>query len=119
MKTASARLTGARVSPLKSVVLLDKLRNRNIAYAKTFLNHLLDETESLNGKQYTKTAQVILNFLESAEANAKQKNMNIEKLFIKTVSASKGEKTFKGKTRWRLRGRKAKVTNMDLVLEER
>jgi ribosomal protein L22 len=119
MKTATAKLSDAKISPLKSVLLLNKIRNKHLDYVKNFLNNLIDEKSSVGGKHYTKTAMVLLSFLESAEANAKQKNMNIEKLVIKTITADKGEKNPRGRSRWRLRGRKAKSTNIKVVLEER
>ncbi len=119
MGTATAKLTSAAVSPLKSRVVIDLIRGKNIAKAKNLLNGLLDEKISIKGKQYTKTAQTLLQFLESAEANAKQNKLNTEKLFIKTISADKGPKSFKGRTRWRFRGRKKKSANLNVILEER
>jgi|FaiFalDrversion3_1042247.scaffolds.fasta_scaffold04299_3 large subunit ribosomal protein L22 len=119
MGIATAKLTGARISTLKTVLLLNKIRNKSLSYAKNFLKNLIEGKTSINGKYYTKTAKVLLSFLESAEANAKQKNLNLEKLFIKTITANKGEKIIRPRSRWRLRGRKAKSTNLHLVLEER
>jgi len=119
MKTATAKLTSARISPLKSRVILDRIRNRNLSYAKKLLNNLLDKKFSIDGKYYTKTAEILLAFLESVEANAKQNKLDSERLFVKTITADKGEKNLRGRSRWRLRGRKAKSTNLKVVLEER
>ncbi|HLC59454.1 MAG TPA: uL22 family ribosomal protein [archaeon] len=119
MKTATAKLVGAKISSEKSRVILDDIRNGSLTRAKKLLNDLLDNQVTMKGKRYTKTADVLLGFLESAEANAKQKNLNSDKLFIKKITADKGEKNFRGRSRYRLRGRVAKSTNLEVILEER
>lgn len=119
MKTATAKLLGASVSPKNSRMLLGKIKNKNMIYAKSFLNNIIDEKVSVNRKYYTHTAEVLLTFIESAEANAKQKNLNTEKLFIKMIVANKGEKKMRGRSRWNLRGRVGKSTNLEVILEER
>lgn len=60
----------------------------------------------------------ILEILENAEANAKQKNLNLEKLFI-FPKADKGFRLITPKSRAKFRGREAKVTNIEIILRER
>jgi ribosomal protein L22 len=80
---------------------------------------LLEKKISLGGKYYTNAAKQILEVLESAEANAKQKDLAGEKLFIKIAKADAGETFIKPKSRWRLRGRKAKSSSITIEVEER
>ena len=54
--------------------------------------------------------------LKSAEANAQYKGLNSANLFIKHVSAQKGPTTHHY---GRHRGRKAKRTHIEIVLEEK
>lgn len=58
----------------------------------------------------------MLELIKSAEANAKVKNLDADKLFIKTAKADKSEKFIRPKSRWRFRGREAKSTNIKIVL---
>ncbi|MEM5834376.1 MAG: uL22 family ribosomal protein [Candidatus Aenigmatarchaeota archaeon] len=119
MKTASALLEDARVSLEHCVIICRELKNKKVGEAKKFLEMLIDKKISLNGKYYTKAAKQILEILKSAEANAKVKNLNQEKLFIKVAKADKGRVFIRPKSRWRFRGRKAKVTRIEIILGER
>ncbi|MCS7106148.1 MAG: hypothetical protein NZ942_02445 [Candidatus Aenigmarchaeota archaeon] len=119
MKTASALLEDARVSLKHSLILCKELKNKKLEEAKKFLEMLVDKKISLNGKYYTKAAKQILEILKTAEANAKVKKLNPEKLFIKVAKADKGRVFIRPKSRWRFRGRKAKVTRIEIILGER
>ncbi|MEM7825717.1 MAG: uL22 family ribosomal protein [Candidatus Aenigmatarchaeota archaeon] len=119
MKTASACLEDARVSLKHSVVLCKEINNKRVEKAKKILEMLINRKISLNGKYYTNAAKKILEILKTAEANAKVKNLNPERLFVKNAKADKGRVFIKPKSRWRLRGRKAKVTRIEINLEER
>lgn len=116
---ASAKLLGASVSLKHSLKLCRAITGKRVSYAKGFLNNLLSGKESLDGKYYSGSAKTLLEVLESAEANARQKNMNIEKLFVKIAKANKGEKFVRPRTRFKFRGQKSRITNLSITLEER
>ncbi|MEM5882919.1 MAG: uL22 family ribosomal protein [Candidatus Aenigmatarchaeota archaeon] len=119
MKTASAILEDARISLKHSTIICKEIKNKKVDKAKKFLEMLIDKKISLDGKYYTKAAKQILEILKSAEANAKVKNLNPEKLFVKIAKADKGRVFIRPKSRWRFRGRKAKVTRIEIILGER
>jgi len=87
--------------------------------AKKFLQDLIDEKVNIECKYFTKASKKFLELLNTAEANSKQKNLNLEKLFIKAIKVNKGEKFVRPKSRFKYRGREAKSTNIEIVLEER
>lgn len=119
MKTASASSEDAKISFKHSVVICDELRGKKLKFAKDFLENLLDKKISLGKKYYPTAAKQALGVLESAEANAKQKGLNEEKLFIKKITANKGFAFVKPKSRWHLRGRRVKSTTLLVELGER
>ena len=119
MKEATAKLIGARVSLKHSLVLCKKISGLKLGKAKKFLEDLIEKKVSIDGKYYTKASETLLDLLKSAEANAKQKGLNLERVFIKVAKADKGRRLILPKSRFKFRGRKAKVTNLKIVLEER
>ncbi|MEM5802140.1 MAG: uL22 family ribosomal protein [Candidatus Aenigmatarchaeota archaeon] len=119
MNEARAVAKGLRISTKKSLVIANQIRNKPLAKAKRLLNDLISKKISLEGKYYTNTAENFLSVLKSAEANAQQKNLNIEKLFVKQAKVDKGYKFIRPKSRAKFAGRKAKVTHVTIVLEER
>jgi ribosomal protein L22 len=102
-----------------SRILCKQIKNKRVDRAKKLLKDLIDETRDLDGRYYTKTSQKFLEILESGIANAKQKNLAAEKLFVRNARADKGENVYRPRTKWNLRGRQAKSTNIEVVLEER
>jgi large subunit ribosomal protein L22 len=119
MKTAAARDTNSKVSLKHSLVVCRAIRGKRVDKAKKFLQDVLNEKRSLNGKHYTNTVKKFLEVLRAAGANAKEKNLAADKLFIKNAIANKGEEQYRPRTRWRLRGRKGRSTNIEIILEER
>ncbi len=119
MAVAVGKETGARVSLKSTRVLLGEIKNKKTDKAKRLLNDLIDEKRSLDGKHYTKSAKKLLDIIESAEANAKNKTMNTEKLFIKKAVANMSPKRQLPKSRVFMRGRVAKGAHIEIVLEER
>lgn len=119
MKTATARIEDARISFKHSITICKSLRKKRVEKAKNFLENLIDRKINLDGKYHPNAAKKILQILKEAEANAKVKGLDPEKIFIKTVKADKGPKFIRPKSRWRLRGRKAKSTNITIIVEER
>lgn len=120
MKTASASIESARISLRHSVVICKELRGRKLEFAKRFLENLIDRKAKLSNRKYHPTAaKQILEILESAENNAKQKGLTEEKLFIRKIKADQGYTFIKPKSRWNLRGREAKATTLVVELGER
>ena len=119
-KTVSATFVGERISFKQSMDVADSIRNRSLAKAKNFLTEVLDGQKTIDGKKvFPKATQAFLTLLNSAEANAKQKNMDTEKLFIRIAKADKGGKYVRPKSLAKFRGREAKVSNITVVLEEK
>lgn len=119
MKTAVAKETSARVSLKHSLVLCKQIKGKKLEKARKLLEDLVKQKRSLDGKYYTKAAKKFLDILKAAGANAKNKNLTVEKLFIKNATANKGEAFLRPRTRWHLRGRRAKSTNIEIIVEER
>lgn len=119
MKTAIARQTGAVVSLKYSRMLLKKIKNKRVGKAKSFLEGLLSEKVDLDGMYLTKTSEKVLEILKAAEANAKNKSLNVEKLFIKNAKADKPERRILGKSRHPHRGRVGKGASIEIIVEER
>jgi large subunit ribosomal protein L22 len=115
---ATAKTT-ARISLKHSVILCKRIKGAKLNRAKKFLQNLIDKKENIDGKYYTKASKQILNLLEDAGTNAKQKGMDEDKLFVKTAKADKGFTFVLPKTRAKFRGRRGKVTNLTVVVEER
>lgn len=119
MKTATAKETGARVSFKYSLLLARKIKGKKVDKVKKFLEDLINQKRDVDGQYHTNITKKILELVKSAEANAKNKNMNAEKLFIKNAYVNKAEKRVLPKSRLRLRGREGKGSNIEIVLEER
>ena len=119
-KTINASFIAERISFKHSQHVADSIRNKTLAKAKSFLTEVLAEKKTIDGKKiFPKASKAFLTLLNSAEANAKQKNMNTERLFLKTVKADKGYKYVRPKSLAKYRGREAKVTSISVVLEEK
>jgi large subunit ribosomal protein L22 len=119
MKTAVARETTAKVSLKHSRVLCKAIKGKRMEKAKKLLEDLVKKRKSLDGKYYTKASKKFLGIVKTIGANAKNKNLTLEKLFIKNAVANKGETTIRPRTKWHLRGTTAKSTNIEITVEER
>lgn len=118
-KEVRASFLGERISFKQSQEVANSIRRKNLKRAKNFLNEVLSQKKTLDGKIFPRTTKAFLTLLNSAEANAKQKNMDTEKLFVKVVKADKGFKYVRPKSLAKFRGREAKITNISVVLEEK
>jgi ribosomal protein L22 len=119
MAIASAKITAARISLKHSLAICNAIRRKKLSSAKRLIEDLIDKKKSLDGKYYTKASKKFLEMLNSVEANAKQKNLNLEKLYIKKITANKGYRLIRPRSRFKFRGKQAKVTNLEIVVEER
>lgn len=119
MKTAVAKGTNALVSLKTSRLLLKGIKGKKVDKVKKFLDNLINQKRDVDGQYHTKTARKLLDIVKSAEANAKNKTMNVERLFIKNARADKAEKRILAKSRAPHRGREGKSANIEVVVEER
>lgn len=119
MTTVSAKFKDMRISFKHSMVICDVLRGMRLEKAKTLLTNLIHKKQSLSGKYYTNATKIFLEILENVEANAKSKNVSTGKLFIKKIKADEGYAFRRPRSRWRLRGRRVKSTNITIEVEER
>ncbi len=119
MGIAKAKVSGAKVSFKDAVTVSKLLRRKKVGSVKNLLSQMLSEKKSIEGKYYTQTAEKFLEVVKAAEANAKQKNLNTEKLFIKNAKADRGYTFVRPKSRFKFRGRRGKITNLTVEVEER
>ncbi len=118
-KTAVAIARNARVSLKHSTVLCREVRKlKRLDKAIRFLENLVEKKVSIDGKYYTNAAKKLLEVLKSVKANARQKNLNEERLYIKVLKADKGETFLRPRSRARFSGRRAKSTHLRVVVEE-
>jgi len=118
-KTATASRPMARVSLKDSVKIFKNIRNKPVKKIKIFLNDLIDEKRDINGKHYTGASKTILELIEEAENNADSLGLDREKLFLTKTVANQGLRFMLPKSRFRHRGRKAKICQLEVTLEER
>jgi len=114
-----ARIKNAKISLQNAVLICKKLRGKKLTKAEKFLNDLYNKKISLNGKYYTKTVEKFLELLKLVKSNAKQKDLDINRLWIKKIKADKGERRILAKSRFKFRGRRGKSTHLYIEVEER
>lgn len=116
-KSAKTFGRGSRISQRSSNVVCSKISGMSLDKGRSFLMNLLIQKESIGGKYYTNVTKELLNLLRSAESNAEFKGLDPGKLMIH-ASAHTGF-TFYRPRNWKRRMEKRKITNVQLVLEER
>ena len=119
MKTASARVDGVRVSLKNSKIICKELKGKKLDAAKKFLERLTSKKESLGKKYYVSGAKKFLEILNSAESNAGSKQMDKEKLFIKSIKADKSFRFSRPRSHLKRRGEQAKNIRIEVEVEER
>ena len=129
---AKALATALPVSFKQSVEICNFIRGRSVKNAKKILTDVTNKKRALPfarfnwgaghrrgigpGKYPIKTSSEIIKLLEAAEANAQFKGLNTSELVINHICANKAAKA------WhcgRKRRRKAKRTNIEIVVEEK
>jgi len=118
-KTAVAKFENARISLKSSKIVCREIKGKKVERAKRMLADLVAGKHSLDGKYYTNTAKKILEVLINAESNAKVKAMDEDRLFINIAKADKGRTFIRPRSRSGRRGERAKMTNLEIILEER
>ena len=102
-----------------STILCKKIRNTRLSKSKALIEGMIAKTRNMDGKYYTKTAKKILELLVNAEANAKVKMMDEKRLFIVSAKADKGHTFVRPRSKASRRGEVAKMTHLEIILEER
>jgi ribosomal protein L22 len=108
---------GLRISGKDSKILCSEISGRPLPRAKAFLERLLAEKQSLDGKYYTKASGEILGLLKSAENNVEFKGLEAERMIV-SASAHQGFR-FMRPRRFKMRRQQRKVTNVQLVLHQK
>lgn len=118
-KTATAKNPTARVSLKDSVKIFNVIRNKPVEKSKGFLDDLINQKRSIGGRYYTNATKEILRLIEEAEKNAESIGLDIRKLFIKEAVTNQAFRFRLPKSRWSHRGRRAKICQLSITLEER
>ena len=118
-KTATALRPMARVSLKDSVKIFKYLRNKPVEKVKNLLNDLINQKRDIEGKYFTGASKEILSLVEEAENNSDSLGLDKEKLYVKEAVVSKALTYMLPKSRWSHRGRKAKICQLKITLEER
>ena len=106
-----ASLNYARVGAQKARLVADMVRGKNVDEALKTLTYM-----------NKKTAVLIKKLIESAVANADyKKTMNMDKLFIKSISVDQGPvlKRFRPRAQGRAFGVRKKLSHIDVILGEK
>ena len=98
------------------MIVARKINRMKLPAAKRFLEDMLKERKSIRVKFYTKTVEQILKLLKSAENNALNKGLELEKLKI-NISVHKGPIRHRTR-RKRAFGTRLKMTNMQVILQQ-
>jgi ribosomal protein L22 len=106
-----------RISTKSSVTVCRALSGLHLEKGKKLLAGLRDKKRSLNGKYYTNVVKEIGSLLRDAEAGAEYKGLDVSRLHI-LAAAHKGFRFYTPR-RFKLRRRKTKVCNIQLVLVEK
>ena len=119
MKKKSVRVYGRGIntSEKSSKILCKQMNGKNLIKAKAFLTRLLDQTQSLDGKYYTKSAGHLLDLLKSAESNAEFKGLDVENMIVQ-ASVHNGFK-FMRPRRFKMRRQQKKIANLQVILQQK
>ena len=108
---------GLRISTKNSVIMCRAITGMILPKAQSLVENLLTRQQSLDGKYYTNVCKELLPLLKLAESNSEFKGLDPSRMFIH-ASAHEGF-TFHTPRRFKRRGRKKKVTHLQLVLQKR
>ncbi|MCH7974400.1 MAG: 50S ribosomal protein L22 [Bacteroidetes bacterium] len=115
-----------------SIEICNVIRGKNVNYAKEVLSNVIKEKHAIPFKRFNhhvghkrniaagrypkKASKEILSLINSVEANAQFKGLSTSNLIIKHISADKASTTMRF---GRKRSRRAKRTNVEVVLQEK
>jgi large subunit ribosomal protein L22 len=108
---------GLRISRKNSTLVCREISGMSLPKAKALVERLVSKQQDLDGKYYTNASTQILEMLKSAENNAEFKGLEAGRLIV-NASAHQGFRFFRPR-RFKNRRQRRKVTNIQLVLQER
>ncbi len=120
------------ISTKNSIEVCNFIRNKTVADSKRILQGVLEEKRAIPAKRFNKdrghkrgriaagiypknVCRQIMMLLESAEANAQNKGLNVDNLIIKSITVNKASAPWRY---GRFRRRKTKRTHISVVVEE-
>ncbi len=131
-KKVSAQVRNVPISRKKGVELAKSIRNKKLEIAYQILNGVISLKKAVPYKRYNmdkahkrgigpggfpvKCATYFLKVLKNAEANAVNKGLSKNDLYVSFISVDKGQTRLKA---GRLRGRRAKNAHIKIVLAEK
>jgi ribosomal protein L22 len=118
-KTATASRPIARISLKDALTILKNVRKKPVNKVKVFLNDLINEKRNIKGKHFTGASKEILKLVEEAETNAESLGLDTERLLLKSAVANKSFTFMLPKSRYSHRGKRAKICQLKITLEER
>ena len=116
-KSAKVYGRNLRISRKSSVIVCKALTGLSLEKGNKLLENLITQKQSLDGKYYTNVSKQLSKLIAQAENNAEFKGLDTSRLIIH-ASAHKGF-TFWRPRRFKLRRRKRKMTNIQIVLEQK
>ncbi len=107
---AKAKLKFTRIAPRKAMLAADLIRGKK-------------SEEALNLLSFTPkaAAKIVLKLLKSAVANATQKKIDVDRLYVKTITVDQGPtmKRFMPRAQGRATSIRKRTSHITIVLDER
>ncbi|MBI1971787.1 MAG: hypothetical protein HYS53_00660 [Candidatus Aenigmarchaeota archaeon] len=113
--SAKAYGRALRISTKHAIEICRCISGRNLQKSKAMLQNIAARKASLDGRFYTNATAEMISLLESAEANAKAKGLDVNKLIVK-ASATKGFTFTRPRSRRKLAGQTGRMTNVQVML---
>jgi ribosomal protein L22 len=108
---------GLRVSRKNSAAVCREISGKTLPSATGLVERLVSGDHDLDGKRYTNASREILQLLRSAGNNAEFKGLEAGRLIV-SASAHEGFRFIRNR-RFKMRRQKRKVTNIQLVMQEK
>lgn len=116
-KSARAYGRAMRISTKSSVTVCRAISGMNIIKGKRLLEDLINEKRDIKGKYYTNASKGVLDIVKSAEMNAEFKGLDTTRLVI--FASAHGGFTFIRPRRLKMRRTRRKMTNIQVVLQQK
>ena len=113
----SIKSRNLRLSTKASITVCKKINSMNFPKGKSLLEDMVSKKRSINGKYYTNVSRQLLKIMNLAESNAEFRGLDTSRLFTH-ASAGKGF-NFRTPRRFKLRRKAKKLTNIEMVVEQR
>jgi len=116
-KTARASASALRISRKNACAVCSSISGRQLPKARAMVEGLVSKERDIGGKYYTNASKEILDLLKSAQSNAENRGLDTERLIV-NASAHQGFGFFRPR-RFKMKRQKRKVTNIQIVLQEK